>query len=300
MALFGLREQLPMDEQIAAYTAEAFAAQGIATVVVRDEAHGIALRASEDSFYPLHNLIAWCADLPQRQWKKEAANHVRRLLTTANSPSITELTADELRRDVRSRILAEVLDDLPISLSYGRPVSAGLVEALCIDFPETIIWIDGEKIGDLALPVDELFDHGRINTRAEPIDFEEDVTAGIRAFGGGSLFIASKALSIESILHERGTPTPHGVVFAIPHRQQLLYAVPKDSSVLESINALLHITTFAATQQSESLPGGLLSQAIYFVKNGVIQEIGGPDPETGELRVIADGPFADMLTELSA
>ena len=128
-------------------------------------------------------------------------------------PSPTDLSADELRAQVRTRILpgGEGQPNEP-TFHHARPFADDLILALCVDFPTTVSYINDAHVDKLALSLDELYAFGQLNTDKEPVDERIEPVPGIQVFVGQSLFIASKAANFPAVL---GTP-PLGTLFTLP------------------------------------------------------------------------------------
>ena len=141
--------------------------------------------------------------------------------------SITD--PDELRQRVRTRIIPADLAADP-HLSYARPFPGGLALALCLDFPNTVTTVTNEHLDKYPLSLDELYHWGQINTDNEAID-EHTVCGPFTGIAGESLFIASKAAHIASLVSTLRIDAPHGLLFAIPDRSVLFYA-PADPTVI--------------------------------------------------------------------
>ena len=157
---------------------------------------------------------------------------------------------DELRQRVRTRIIPANLAANP-HLSYARPFPGGLALALCLDFPNTVTTVSNGHLEKYPLSLDELYHWGQINTDNEAID--EHTTCGpFTGIAGESLFIASKAAHIASLVSTLHIDAPHGLLFAIPDRSVLLYA-PADQR-RQPINSSASWTTSASTSCSASTP----------------------------------------------
>ena len=114
---------------------------------------------------------------------------------------------DELRQRVRTRIIPADLAADP-HLSYARPFPGGLALALCLDFPNTVTTVTNEHIDKYPLSLDELYHWGQINTDNEAID--EHTTCGpFTGIAGESLFIASKAAHVASLVSTLRIDAPH-------------------------------------------------------------------------------------------
>jgi hypothetical protein len=212
----------------------------------------------------------------------------------SDAPALESLDAAALRAQVRSRLLAD-LDDV-VDLSYARPFAPGLVEALCIDFPNSVATVGAEALCRLALPVDELFEAGRRNTDAEPIEEHGLLAEGARFLTGGSLFIASKAANFGALVPAVIGEAPLGVVFGVPNRELLVYAVLSGPESVQPVNALLHFVDEYTHDSSRLNPGGVLSTELYhWAPDRHVERIGGRGHDGQTLVIEARGAFAAAL-----
>lgn len=300
MALFGRKAQDPGDieAEVASLARRTLAERGLETTV--EGAPGaLRLIDSGGMTYFVYNLALKCRVAPRRQWARIVEAHIDSMLQGRDEPDTAQLGPDQVRRQIRTRILpAEGAG--PIDLGYARPLAPGLVVALCIDFPQTVTTLGSRQVAELGLPLDELYRFGMANTAGEWIDERAEIQDGVRLLGGGSLFIASKAADMQNLVETVTGPAPHGVLFAVPHRHVLLYAVPTGPELVLSVNSLLRLTVQLAHDGQNPPPGGVLSDDIYFWADGAVERIGGFNRETNAFAVEASGRFADVLQRLTA
>ena len=283
---------------IAAMAKAAFAHLEVETTIrAGDDLRDLELVASDGARYPLFALMQTCQAESSRRWPGIVTDHVRRLVATRSTDS-KSLDAENLRRMVRARLIADVDDGSGIDFGYARPVAPGLVLALGVDYPETVSTLGSEAVAALPLGVDELFDIGQRNTDAEPIDENSEVTDGIWSLSGSSLFIASKVTAMENLIGPTLGPAPYGVVFAVPHRSLIFYTVPRDEQSILQVSTLAQLVATMAADTDAHLPGGLLSSGVYHWIDGTIELIGGTNPETGAPYVDASGRFGEVVDSL--
>ena len=205
---------------------------------------------------------------------------------------------DELRQRVRTRIIPANLAANP-HLSYARPFPGGLALALCLDFPNTVTTVSNGHLEKYPLSLDELYHWGQINTDNEAID--EHTTCGpFTGIAGESLFIASKAAHIASLVSTLHIDAPHGLLFAIPDRSVLFYAPADPTSPTHQFVSLVDYLRIDILQRLHTMPAHILSKDLFYCSPdgtfGAITRSGHPDVQ--ELFTNPDLD-ADRFTELA-
>ena len=205
---------------------------------------------------------------------------------------------DELRQRVRTRIIPANLAANP-HLSYARPFPGGLALALCLDFPNTVTTVSNGHLEKYPLSLDELYHWGQINTDNEAID--EHTTCGpFTGIAGQSLFIASKAAHIASLVSTLHIDAPHGLLFAIPDRSVLFYAPADPTSPTHQFVSLVDYLRIDILQRLHTMPARILSKDLFYCSPdgtfGAITRSGHPDVQ--ELFTNPDLD-ADRFTELA-
>ena len=205
---------------------------------------------------------------------------------------------DELRQRVRTRIIPADLAANP-HLSYARPFPGGLALALCLDFPNTVTTVSNGHLEKYPLSIDELYHWGQINTDNEAID--EHTTCGpFTGIAGESLFIASKAAHIASLVSTLRIDAPHGLLFAIPDRSVLFYAPADPTSPTHQFVSLVDYLRIDILQRLHTMPAHILSKDLFYCSPdgtfGAITRSGHPDVQ--ELFTNPDLD-ADRFTELA-
>lgn len=205
---------------------------------------------------------------------------------------------DELRQRVRTRIIPANLAANP-HLSYARPFPGGLALALCLDFPNTVTTVSNGHLAKYPIGLDELYHWGQINTDNEAID--EHTTCGpFTGIAGESLFIASKAAHIASLVSTLHIDAPHGLLFAIPDRSVLFYAPADPTSPTHQFVSLVDYLRIDILQRLHTMPARILSKDLFYCSPdgsfGAITRSGHPDVQ--ELFTNPDLD-ADRFTELA-
>ena len=205
---------------------------------------------------------------------------------------------DELRQRVRTRIIPADLAADP-HLSYARPFPGGLALALCLDFPNTVTTVTNEHLDKYPLSLDELYHWGQINTDNEAID-EHTVCGPFTGIAGESLFIASKAAHIASLVSTLHIDAPHGLLFAIPDRSVLFYTPADPTSPTHQFVSLVDYLRIDILQRLHTMPARILSKDLFYCSPdgtfGAITRSGHPDVQ--ELFTNPDLD-ADRFTELA-
>ena len=205
---------------------------------------------------------------------------------------------DELRQRVRTRIIPADLAADP-HLSYARPFPGGLALALCLDFPNTVTTVTNEHLDKYPLSLDELYHWGQINTDNEAID-EHTACGPFTGIAGESLFIASKAAHVASLVSTLRIDAPHGLLFAIPDRSVLLYAPVDPTSPTHQFVSLVDYLRIDILQRLHTMPAHILSKDLFYCSPdgsfGAITRSGHPDVQ--ELFTTPDLD-ADRLVELA-
>lgn len=293
MALFRRGPDKDHETLVAEFAQQAFTALGLPAQIVQGTGPGDIDIMVGASAYPLHNLILKTQGMTGKALQRDVSTHVGSLVRAERAPKGDELTPDDLRRQIRTRILADSADPL-MTPEYSRRVAPGLKAALNLDFPETVSTVSDQMLPSLALPPNELFLFGQANVDREPIDERSTLDHGIRLLGGGSLFIASKFLNLAHLQEAELGAAPYGLVFALPHRSLALVKVLDHDSVA-AIQAIANLTLNIASGRMRGTPGGLISDGLYYWNGGVeIDQIGGADA-TGEYGIRAEGRFLDAL-----
>lgn len=205
---------------------------------------------------------------------------------------------DELRQRVRTRIIPANLAANP-HLSYARPFPGGLALALCLDFPNTVTTVSNGHLEKYPIGLDELYHWGQINTDNEPID-EHGPCGPFTGIAGESLFIASKAAHIASLVSTLHIDAPHGLLFAIPDRSVLFYAPADPTSPTHQFVSLVDYLRINILQRLHTMPARILSKDLFYCSPdgtfGAITRSGHPDVQ--ELFTNPDLD-ADRLVELA-
>jgi len=217
------------------------------------------------------------------EWPVMVARHVAQL-DSRPKPS-SQMSAVELREQIRTRLIAASPNDA--SLSYARPFAPGIIQVLCLDHPTMVSVLSDDSLPELALPIDQLWQHGQVNTDNEAIDEQFDIDEFVHALAGDSFFIASKAANFTALVPTVIGPAPLGVAFALPYRHLLLY------SVITKADAMVQLVGMSVAAQSicddpeADHPGGIIScQTYYWAPDGTIEQVTSEGEVHGEATTV--------------
>ncbi|MCL2503698.1 MAG: hypothetical protein FWE94_03695 [Coriobacteriia bacterium] len=230
-------------------------------------------------------------DSDPEAWAAMAASQVGSFLASLKDAPPESLGEAELRARIRTRLIDGDYNDedewgrivgLPpaetaqTDFPYARKFAPGVIQVLCVDYPQTVRTLDAETLPKMALPADELFDEGQKNTDAEAIDEMSQVDELVSCIAGDSLFTASKAGNFDALVPKVIGPAPMGVIFAIPNRNVLLYSVVKAEDCMERVIAVTNIVDGIGSDPGFNHRGGLVSPYTYYwAPDGTVERVGG-------------------------
>ncbi len=171
----------------------------------------------------------------------------------------TKLTAEELRAQIRVRVLPEKYAEV---MGYSLPIADGLLLGLCVDYPNTIRMVLNEDLDEMALSLEEMYEYGRRNTDAEPIS-PVPGDGVVRAIGGSSNFVATRATNWATLTPSVTGPAPHGILFGIPDREIILYSVLEPAEWLKQLDELANFVLQVVVDPQREHPGGVISWDVY-------------------------------------
>ncbi len=241
--------------------------------------------------YPLDNVVLTCVQLSRAEWAAHVEQHFGAVSRMYYGPTVDDLSYEQLLTRVRTRVLpVDALEMGGIDLrTYARPVADDLAAVLCVDFPETVGYLDSARAA--TLPLDELFAAGQRNTDAEPID-EIAQHGPLTLVTGESVFTSSKILAMAPLVRQVfGHDAPCGVVFAVPDRHGIIMH-PVASP--EAVSAIGLMTQIAHDLYGKS-PWSVSPHTYYWYR-GTIARVGSADPETRNIDVV---PTDDLLNFLN-
>jgi len=255
---------------------EEFATAGLTAETFDDH-----LRTDDGREWGLWNVAASChAEPSQRTWPEVVRRHVASLLTPAPSPE--DLSDDELLAGAVLRVYGEevLMPQSRAELSYARELAEGLVEAIVLDSPTSVMLLldpTVERVG-----VDRLRAAGLEHLMAEPWgDVERLTTRGgatLALLEGDSVFTASRVLvmadTLRRVFGER--EYPDGVLVALPDRHHLWLHPIDDAMAVPALQTMAGLTA----QTFASAVGGV-SPAVFWWRDGTLTRVSVLDPEGG-------------------
>lgn len=263
------------------------------------QTHPDHLSAPDGQLFGLWNLAATCHAAPKgrREWPGVVRNHVQVLLTAP--PSAESLSLEEVLPRVYLRVYGT--DTLPAQflqqMTYARPIADGLLEALALDSPESVVTLMDTEVTRLG--VGELRRAGLENLLREPIDAIDTVRspagADIQVVLGDSVYTASRILAMRDLLQRvfGDREYPNGVLVAVPIRHQVAL-LPLDGG--NPVAAISAVAGFAAAGFSDGVGG--VTPSTYWWHDGVLTRITTLD-ERGKLAVHVDAELDAVLTRLA-
>lgn len=262
----------------------------------RPSADGTMLETTTDTSFGLDNAVAKCLAAPRETWRDVLEKHFGSVVRGLSGPTIGDLTPEQLDAQIRTRLVhVSAMVQGAVDLTYARPVTDELGLALCVDFPETVLYVDSTRAAEL--DQDAMFARGQRNTDTEPIDeaFLIDGT-GVTVLQGESVFIASKIANMERLVQQVfGRPAPHGVIVAVPDRNTALLHLVESR---EAVTAIGELTRIAAEQFARGV--GALTQTSYHWRDGRFSRLGSLDPTTGEIVIRPADDLTEILLSLQA
>lgn len=295
--LFGRGRDL--STELHALAVAEFARQGM-PMVVEETPDGPALQPVDGGSVAVHldNVIGRAQELPRREWRPLVESFVTGVVEALTEPDVTSLTAEQWRSQVRTRIYPVDAPDL--DLSYARELVPGLVVALCLDNPSTVLVLSAETLADAPVTVDELYAIGQANTDDEPIDEPETVGDLVNVLEGDSFYVAAKAANLAALVPSVTGPAPYGIAFAIPDRHMLMYTVISDThaQIIEAVSELAEANHRLCHDETFNHPGGFISDRTYYwAPDGTIEHLAGVEQRHSgpTLRVVPGEKFLAHL-----
>jgi hypothetical protein len=178
-----------------------------------------------------------------------------------------------------------------MDVAYARQVTAGVVAVLCVDHTLAIRYLTDDLL--VGRDTVALYNAGFRTVMAEPLVSNEEYSAGIRMLVGDSVFTASKAIGMGSLVGSQLPPAPFGVVFGVPYGNVIFAHVVTGR---ESIPVIGRLANLVNAEASDDAPGGWVSPLTYYWRGSSIEAIGFPGAD-GRVHVMASGKFAEMLDE---
>jgi len=245
------------------------------TYTVETAPEGFRLNLSTGLQMVLANLTEKAMRVDRAEWPTLVAAYVEQAQSQPTPPE--HLSADDLRARVHTRLISDTADEWDNTSTYARPFAPGVVQVLCVDYPQMVATLPDKTVDKLALPLVELWQYGQANTDAEPIDEQSELDDHVSLLAGDSFFVASKVANFPVLIRDIIGSAPCGVIFAIPNRSLVLYSVVSPTDGMVQLIAMCQ-TVGSLVNDSEFVhPGGVISTRVfYWAPEGTIEHIASP------------------------
>lgn len=206
----------------------------------------------------LINLAQICHASSRDHWQDQIADHLGKVLSTAITGP--DLSIEHARSMIKVRLHPDDFADLD-ALPLGRHLAPGVLALPVIDDLQTIRAVIPQDLERWHLPVDELWELGLANIRAqEKPEFAPPERDALGMISSTGFFATTWVLMLEAFLD----PVPeHGALVILPHRHALLYQPLVDFAAVSSVPHLLTI----AEEEYRQGPGSI-SPNLYWWRPG--------------------------------
>ena len=182
--------------------------------------------ANAQTVWGLSNLARSCASGPRASWERTIAEHFDRLATIDPlGKDVDDALIDfaNARDRLRVRLFPAAYRDDPAAPPC-RALADGLFEFLVLDHPDHVATVGPAKLRAWNRALDELFEIGRANLRAEPRPSSNvwELAGGVQLDGlaGASVYASTQAVFLEELVAPAG---PRGALVAVPDRHTILH-----------------------------------------------------------------------------
>lgn len=314
MALFRRRKPAPAspaldlrrDEAFAFFDVEqarrfrALVRQAFAEVGREVEMYADVVTDDRGGQFGLGNLAAVCHndERGEAAWPELIRRHVGTTTRGIDGPSPfdTLAPAEVLSRSF-PRLLAENTVGLQMA-SYRRPVADGIVEVLNLDLPDSVAMFNDthvERFGGVEVLRAAAMRNLRGVTFASQQMLEHN-GGRVCVLTDESMFVASTMLILDEIVARSEPPfdPADGVLVSVPFRHQLNFHVPRDGTVLPSLQVMAHFTKIG---HDDSV--GALSPHVYWWRPHRIERLTESPPE-GDTRIVVGEEFGQLLERIAS
>jgi hypothetical protein len=224
----------------------------------------------EGADYGLLNLAQTCHAAGRAEWPTTIQEHFDNAFRSSRDSEELDAKSDRLeavRAFLKVRLYhTDYLDQMGDGGLVHRVPAEGLIETLVYDLPGSVRTVPPEHVRKWGLPIDELFQIGLDNVKAEPPPVRQNFDVGkgavIQALVGDSFFTASHVLFLEQHL---GSPSAYGALVALPHRHAVLFHPIENMRVIGAVNSMIPIA-FGMYQEGP----GSLSPGLYWWRFGTL------------------------------
>ncbi|MFD5867290.1 hypothetical protein ACFWGD_01580 [Corynebacterium sp. NPDC060344] len=279
---------------------------GITVEGVADDGAGARLDLGDGTIFNTHNLEHMLGNAPRSKWRRIIEDFIKPAIDgTPDIPSIDEV---DLLKNTYSRLLWELPAEFgPGAYTYSRKFGP-FHEVLQMKMGQHLAYLSDDAVEGRDL--DLLFDAARKNTEMLHCDVDimtsPETGAMLWSFKGDSNLVASKLPFVPAAIRKViggvrgearwGDSLGHGMLFAIPHRHEILATGLAEPCDLESIELLMKFSADAA--DPTGMPG------VWFMHwdggEMAIESVSyGAHPITGEVR-LSEGRFRRAVLALDA
>jgi hypothetical protein len=247
----------------------------------------------------LDNLARTCHQLDRHDWPVE----IERFFRVLGHPDTNDELGDLIRGDrasalasIRVRLYPEEIFAEVTFEVLRRPWAGEVVEAVCLDQPESVVIANREMADALGLSDDELFELGLANVRAEGLPPDHDTLAAdegvdLEVLTGPSFFTATWARWVDELVPGIG---PHGALVVVPQRHQV--AVHPLCQMRGGLVAPGRMLLFAHLGVSEGV--GPISPQLFWWRDGTVTHLPGGMQDDGVIGFAPVDDYLEMLDQL--
>lgn len=247
----------------------------------------------------LWNVATICGAARERnEWPGIVEEHIRELVTAVEPVAPEDMDREQLRAALRVRLAEEsYVRGMPEQPAACETIAPGLVRHLVLETTESILPVPESVLAGV-IPSAEAVEAAQRATLAlvegvelESQTFGQDAAVATVVFST-SPHVATLALDLPRVVERlEGRVDPsHGIVFAVPTRQQIVYHVPSDPEAVRSVLPVM--LRFAGTAYDEG--AGALSPELYVWQDGRIDALTAPG-EDGRVQITPTGRLAAFL-----
>lgn len=240
---------------------------------------GKALRIAGQGMLSMENVADDLMVGSVAEWEPRLQRWLEVVVSTVESETGPAPIREEIMTMIRTRLVPFAETQ---GYGYARRFSDDLSLILCLDFPTHVAKLTDDALAELGIATEDLFAQGQKNTNSEPIDEmfnEEDV----RFITGDSMFIASKAADMSTLVQQLGVNAQDGLLFAVPDRATFMYRVPTPGSGVADLIGISQLLRSLSPEAGYENPGCVLSRNIYYwAPDGAIE------PQMGNFRETMD------------
>lgn len=237
------------------------------------EVRGDHVLTADGRTFGLDNLMRKARAAVSGDWEGVVREHFAAMLR----PFEEEPDEAEMRERIVVRLWDATATDSRMRFDYALEWQPGVVELLAVDYPERVSILGDGSARELA-PLGPWYDRARANLWRElteqaeiRIETVEHDGHRFRCALSDSVYTASGALLLPDLLPlwVPGVDLSGGVLFAVPFRNQLAFAVCSDAA--SALGGLMLLPVFAANGYADGV--GPVSPNVYYWREGAVTQI---------------------------